>query len=365
MMMTFQGHSKPLPLAVQLFCIVSLIGAGCVQPAIAQAQQSGTGSVSSSATNTTSGIGSTSTIGNYSNVGNGVNGSANGSLLNNSSTSVQTGPNTNTNSNTVYTPTQAMSNGGSSALVLPRNPLALPNANLGRSNFGLQFGVNNNPGFSNIFGNNNKSNALGWFMQGGFTIPFGKIPDILTNPRNAHLDDTRIQRMEDERQLFGSIQNPSTPAPQTNVQGKVVNLNAYNYATAPSPKLAAPMSNMPQLEVERNLNTPKVLALADAPVFSKPLGRGDKIGTIQTGEEFRYIAHTHSGWVKIILPNGREAWTKGQFEYLKNDYTEIDTITLHNPKHDMQATHNANRNDTRISLMQRKEIGAQYAKPIR
>lgn len=361
-MMMFQTHSKPLTSAVKFLCIISLISSCCTQPLMAQAQQ--TGAVNSTASNSASSGSTTATIGNYNNVGNGVNGSANGSLLNNNSTSVQTGANNNTNSNNVYTPTQAVSNGGSSALVLPRNPLALPNANLGRSNFGLQFGINNNPGFSNIFGNNNNSNALGWFMQGGFTIPFGKIPDILSNPRNAHLDDTRIQRMEDERQLFGSVRNPSIPAPQTNVQGKVVNLNAYNYTTSASPKLAAPLATMPQIEVERNLNMPKVLALADASVFSKPLGRGDKIGMIQTGEEFRYIAHTHSGWVKIILPNGREAWAKGQFEYLKNDYTEIDTITLHNTRNETR-TADANRTDTRISLTQRKDINPEHAKPIR
>jgi len=364
-MIMFQRKSKPSARTIQLLCLVGLLNVWCLNATPALAQQNTTGASVNASTTSTAGVGSTTTVGNFNNTGNGVNGSADGSLLNNNSTSVQTGPNNNTNSNSIYVPNQAFSNGGSSALVLPRNPLALSNASLGRSNFGLQFGVNNNPGFSNIFGNNGNSNALGWFMQGGVTIPFGKIPDALTNPRNASLDDTRIQRMEDERQLFGNVQNPGAPTPQTNVQGKVVNLNAYNYTTSPSPKLAAPLVNMPQMEVEKNLNTPKVLALADAVVFSKPLGRGDKIGSIQTGEEFRYIAHTHSGWVKIILPNGREAWTKGQFEYLKNDYTEIDNITLRNTQNEAQTADNSAHSGASISLAQRKETNTSHAKPIR
>lgn len=261
---------------------------------------------------------------------NNVNGNANGNF---NTVGVQTGANTNNNTNNtvsqVIAPTQALSNGGSSALVLPRNPLALPNASLGRSNFGLQFGVNNNPGFSNIFGNNGKGDSLGWFMQGGLTIPFGKIPDVIANPRNAQLDDTRQRRLEDSRQVFGNAQ-PNQQQAQTNVQGRVVSLNAYNYATSPSPKVASLANTVKSLETEKNLAAPKVLALADSTVFSKPLGKGEKVGAIALGEEYRYIGHTNSGWVKIILPNGREGWAKGQFEYLKNDYTEIDTITLHN-----------------------------------
>jgi hypothetical protein len=282
---------------------------------------------------------STMTNGVFSGVGNGINGSANGSVINSSNTTVQTGANTNTNSsainnsnaNTVVTPTQSVSSGGSSALVLPRNPLALPNAALGRSNFGLQFGVNNNPGFSQLFGKG-AGDALGWFMQGGVTIPFGKIPDILTNPRNAQLDDSRQQKMGAERQVFGTFQNPAAASqqPQTNVQGRVVSLNAYNYATAPSPKVTGLQDALKEVEAQSKLMTPKVLALADALVYSKPLGKGDKVGSIMTGDEYKYIAHTSSGWVKIVLPNGREGWVKGQFEYLKNDYTEVDTITLNN-----------------------------------
>jgi hypothetical protein len=261
---------------------------------------------------------------------NNVNGNANGNF---NSIGVQTGANTNNNTNNtvsqVIAPTQALSNGGSSALVLPRNPLALPNASMGRSNFGLQFGVNNNPGFSNIFGNNGKGDSLGWFMQGGVTIPFGKIPDIIANPRNAQLDDSRQRHLEDSRQVFGNAQ-PNQQKAQTNVQGRVVSLNAYNYATSPSPKMTGVSDAVKSIEAEKNLTTPKVLALADGTVFSRPLGKGEKVGAIALGEEYRYIGHTNSGWVKLILPNGREGWAKGQFEYLKNDYTEVDTITLHN-----------------------------------
>ncbi len=236
----------------------------------------------------------------------------------------------------VYSPTQALSTGGTSALVLPRNPLALPNANLGRSNFGLQFGLNNNPILGNLNSVNGKTDAMSWFLQGGLTIPFGKIPDIIANPRNNQLDDIRQQRMMDEREVFGSLQNQQNA--KANVQGKVVRLNAYNYATTASPKLEGVRDGLRQVESEKAtlLNSPKVLALADAEVFSKPLGKGDKVGTTTTGEEYRYIGHTNSGWVKIIMSNGREGWVKGQFEYLKNDYTEIDTVTLGNPTDDLK-----------------------------
>jgi hypothetical protein len=72
-------------------------------------------------------------------------------------------------------------------------------------------------------------------MQGGVTIPFGKIPDIIANPRNAQLDDSRQRHLEDSRQVFGNAQ-PNQQKAQTNVQGRVVSLNAYNYATSPPPK---------------------------------------------------------------------------------------------------------------------------------
>lgn len=238
--------------------------------------------------------------------------------------------NQNANQTQVYSPTQSVSTGGTSALVLPRNPLALGNANLGRSNFGLQFGLNNNPILGNLNSVNGKTDAMSWFMQGGLTIPFGKIPDIIANPRNNQIDDIRQQRLMDERQVFGSMQNQQNA--RANVQGKVVRLNAYNYATSPSPKLEGLKDSLHQIEAEKaSLAIPKVLALAEAIVYTKPLGKGEKIGSTTTGDEYRYIGHTNSGWVKIIMSNGREGWVKGQFEYLKNDYTDIDTVTLDNP----------------------------------
>lgn len=237
--------------------------------------------------------------------------------------------NQNANQTYVNTPNQSVSTGGTSALVLPRNPLNLSNANLGRSNFGLQFGLNNNPILGNLNSVNGKTDALSWFMQGGLTIPFGKIPDIIANPRNNQLDDIRQQRMMDERQVFGSLQNQQNA--RANVQGKVVRLNAYNYATSASPKLEGLKDGLRQIESDKaNLTTPKVLALADAVVYSRPLGKGNRVGATAMGEEYRYVGHTNSGWVKIIMSNGQEGWVKGQFEYLKNDYTEIDTVTLDN-----------------------------------
>jgi hypothetical protein len=259
----------------------------------------------------------------------GLNGSTNNGNINGNQNTLGL-DSRNTNQTYVNTPNQSVSTGGTSALVLPRNPLNLGNANLGRSNFGLQFGLNNNPILGNLNSVNGKTDAMSWFMQGGLTIPFGKIPDIIANPRNNQLDDIRQQRMMDERQVFGSVQNQQNA--RANVQGKVVRLNAYNYATSASPKLEGMKDGLRQIESEKaNLATPKVLALADALVYSKPLGKGDKVGTTAMGEEYRYVGHTNSGWVKIIMSNGQEGWVKGQFEYLKNDYTEIDTVTLDNP----------------------------------
>lgn len=279
---------------------------------------------------TTNTGGSTMNNGVFENVGNGLNGSTNNGNMNSNQNSVTGGNNLSQNQNTLYSPTQSVSTGGTSALVLPRNPLALGNANLGRSNFGLQFGLNNNPILGNLNSVNGKTDAMSWFMQGGVTIPFGKIPDIIANPRNNQIDDIRQQRLMDERQVFGSMQNQQNA--RANVQGKVVRLNAYNYATSPSPRLEGLKDSLREIEAEKaSLAVPKVLALAEATVYTKPLGKGEKIGTTTTGDEYRYIGHTNSGWVKIIMSNGREGWVKGQFEYLKNDYTDIDTVTLDNP----------------------------------
>lgn len=298
-------------------------------------QVSGAWADDAPAANTTSNGGPTMNNGVFDNVGNGLNGSTNNGNMNSNQNQVNGGNNLSQNQNTLYSPNQSLSTGGTSALVLPRNPLSLNNANLGRSNFGLQFGLNNNPILGNLNSVNGKTDALSWFLQGGVTIPFGKIPDIITNPRSNQMDDIRQQRLMDERQVFGSVQNQQNA--RANVQGKVVSLNAYNYATSASPKLEDVKEGLRQIESEKaNLTAPKVLALADAVVFTKPLGQGEKIGKTNMGDEYRYIGHTNSGWVKIIMSNGREGWVKGQFEYLKNDYTDIDVVTLDNPAQNLK-----------------------------
>jgi hypothetical protein len=261
----------------------------------------------------------------FDHTGNGINGNVSSSNVSSNANNVTTGANSNENQNQTYVSSPAQAVGGSSALVLPRNPLPLGNAGLGRSNFGLQFGLNNNPVLSNIF-SKGTGNALSWFLQGGLTIPFGKIPDVIANPRNSQADDVRLQRLDDDRQVFGTV----NPLAKATVQGHVVSLNAYNYSTAASPKIDNLQDALKAVEGKVEASTPKVVALADCPVFSKPLNKGQQIGTTATGDEYRYIGHTSSGWVKLGLPDGRMGWSKGQFEYLKNDYTEVDALTAHN-----------------------------------
>jgi hypothetical protein len=261
-----------------------------------------------------------------------INGNTAQSTINNNQNTVSSGSNTNQNLVQPVIMAPAHSQGGSSALVLPRNPLSIQNAALGRSAFHLQFGLNNNPGFSSIF--RGSGNALGWFMQGGVSIPFGKIPDILAHPRNGPWDDVRMERLDADRQVFGRIQRSERS--ESNVQGRVVSMNAYHYATTPSPKIdnasgSLKLDTLHTVEAGKNLSVPKILALVDTTVFSKPLGKGEPVGRLSTGDEMRYIGHTNSGWVKIMLADGRVGWTQGHFEYLKSDYTEIDVITLHNP----------------------------------
>jgi hypothetical protein len=210
--------------------------------------------------------------------------------------------------------------GGSAALVLPRNPLPMPNAALGRSNFGLQMGVQNNPGLPTMGG---AANALGWFMQAGLTIPFGKIPEVYNNPNRASLDDDRKQQLQASRNVFGDSKSGQNNNAGKKVSGKVVGLSAYNYTTTPSGRVNP--SGGPSLgKIE--IPQPRVLALAPSDAYTQPLDTGQKAGVIEAGKEYVYLGHTSSGWVKLLLPTGSEAWTVGRFEYVKYDFTQIDAL---------------------------------------
>jgi hypothetical protein len=69
-----------------------------------------------------------------------------------------------------------------------------------------------------------------------------------------------------------------------------------------------------------------VLALAPSDAYTQPLDTGQKAGVIEAGKEYVYLGHTSSGWVKLLLPTGSEAWTVGRFEYVKYDFTQIDAL---------------------------------------
>lgn len=275
-----------------------------------------------------------------------VNGDVDSSSINSNQTTVTTGSNTNMNvvAPTLLTPTQSLANGGSAAggaggsavLMLPRNPLPLSNAALGRSNFGLQFGLQNYPALGNLGGiNSGGSNALGWFLQAGVTIPFGKIPSALTNKQHARIDDLRQQQMARERDVFGTMatQKPAHQNPpvnyNTDVRGKISGMGAYNFTTLPSAKINLPngLDSLPNLG-EIKMTQPRLLALSPSNVYTKPLNVGDKIGVVEVGNEYPYLGHTRSGWVKILLPNGKEGWTSTNFEYIKRDYTEVDELAV-------------------------------------
>jgi len=262
-----------------------------------------------------------------------INGSADGSLINNVGTNVQTGSNTNQNyTNTSVNPvlySPASSSGGNSALVMPRNPLMMQNASLGRSALQIQFGANSNP-LSGLTGN---SSAMGWFAQMGLNIPFGKVPDVISNQHNRKYDDSRAQQIDADRDVFGRVASASTAAAKTTVSGQFIpsgnrgGLNAYNYGTIPTGKVTVP--DMPKNLLEMTQPTqPKVLALEPSTAYSHPLNTGDEVGLLEVGREYPYLGHTKSGWVKVLLPKGVEAWAQARFEYIKNDYTEIDTLAF-------------------------------------
>jgi hypothetical protein len=256
------------------------------------------------------------------NVGVGINGNNSGNVNNNQN---NLGANATASPITVVQPQYVTGSGGggSAALVLPRNPLALPNATAGRSNFGLQFGVQNNPGLGAL--SKGGADALGWFMQGGLTIPFGKIPSIYYSPKSAEMDSLREGRMDAQRNVFGNANPVNRPPAQAKVEGRVVGLNAYNYSTVPAGKL--PLQTPGSTGVgEIVAPQPKVLALKQADAFNQPLNTGERVGAVEVGKEYVYLGHTRSGWVKVLLSNGREAWTSTQFEYIKFDYTEIDSL---------------------------------------
>ncbi len=267
--------------------------------------------------NGNTGIASNSIIGNGNqqadNVGVAVNGDVDGNLNNNQNNL------SSRNQNLLYSPASG-GGGGNSALVLPRNPLPLPNANLGRSNFGLQFGLQNNPVFSALSGN---GNALGWFVQGGLTIPFGKIPEVYQNRATREVDAVRLQNQENQRNVFDQSGNGNRI--ERKVEGRLLGLNAYNYTTMPTGKLGLPEQlRLPGTETARP--QPHVLTLEPGAVFSRPLDTGEKVGVVEVGQEYPYLGHIRSGWVKILLPDGKNGWTQAAFEYLKHDYTEIDNL---------------------------------------
>lgn len=267
-----------------------------------------------------------------------VNGGVSGSSINSNANNLTTGNNTNLN---VISPETTIRNaiaggsgvGGNSVLMMPRNPLPLPNAALGRSNFGLQFGLQNYPVLGNLGSLGGKQGALGWFMQAGLTVPFGKIPEPYQTGQMAKLDDMREESLARSRNVFGKLAPTGKPALDVNgkgydtkVQGKIVGMGAYNYSTLPSAKINLPAGDS-ALDAEK-LTQPKLLALSPAEVYDRPLNTGEKVGVVEVGNEYAYLGHTKSGWIKVLLPNGKPGWTSTRFEYIKNDFTEIDSLAL-------------------------------------
>ncbi len=277
------------------------------------------------ASNVNSGLSSGSIIGNgnmqATDTGVAVNGSANGANLNNNQNSLE---NRNQVNAVLLSPNQA--GGGNSALIMPRNPLPMPNAALGRSNFGLQFGVQNNPGLSALTGG---GNSLGWFLQAGLSIPFGRIPDVYRNPDSARMDEQRMRKQGEERLVFEKRKGGADPklAATSGKRPDDDGLSAYNYATVPSARLTG--AGVPDAQIAPiGMPQPRVLALAPADVYTRPLNTGERIGFVEVGREYPYLGHTRSGWVKVLMPNGAEGWVSTHFEYLKYDFTEVDTLAV-------------------------------------
>jgi len=266
-----------------------------------------------------------------------INGGANGSNISNTQNNLSTGSNANynltnvnPNINTSIPLTTNGGVGGNAVMMLPRNPLPLSNALLGRSNFGLQFGVQNNPILGSL--GNGGQGALGWFLQGGVTIPFGKIPEPFLNQQASMLDDMRRDDMQRRRAVFGNVSpNANSKAPyQTKVQGRVVGMGAYNYATVPTGKLALPAALGTELPASVDLKQApaRLVALAPADVYAKPLNAGEKVGLVEVGAEYPYLGHVSSGWIKVLLPSGKPGWTNARFEYVKSDFTDVDSLVM-------------------------------------
>jgi len=276
-----------------------------------------TGSVSSSQIGTTSSINDT---------GLGIIGNINKSNINDNQA---TGGNS---VNNVYVPT----GGGTSAIVLPRNPLTLVTPqNTGQSVFGFQAGVQNNP-YPTSIGTMGGTSALGWFAQGGVTIPFGKIPSILRNNSNT-ADDARQLGLDQDRNVFGQVNPQLQQQPiqaQTNVNGRLIGMNAYSYATTPTGKISVPGSI--ELGGKETPYQPKLLALAPGDVFTRPLNTGEKAGVVEVGKEYPYLGHIRPqgkqpAWIKILMPDGTEGWVSSKFEFVKTDYTEVDDLAVASP----------------------------------